>query len=102
MFSFPWYPLYQAKESQRRQEYHLSAPLQTGATKHTQQTESWTSRNAPINPETFVEQIKPIVWGWVNYFKHTNASKAFKGLQRFINIRFRRYLTHRRKGHGFG
>ncbi|WP_275226146.1 reverse transcriptase domain-containing protein [Candidatus Glomeribacter gigasporarum] len=63
---------------------------------------SWTSRNAPINPETFVEQIKPIVWGWVNYFKHTNASKAFKGLQRFINIRFRRYLTHRRKGHGFG
>src|SRR5260364_316671 len=58
---------------------------------------SWTSRNAPINPETFVEQIKPIVWGWVNYFKHTNASKAFKGLQRFINIRFRRYLTHRRK-----
>lgn len=40
--------------------------------------------------------------GWVNYFRHANASDAFRGLQRFINIRFRRYLTHRSRGRGFG
>jgi hypothetical protein len=34
--------------------------------------------------------------------RHTNASQAFRGLQRFVNIRFRRYLTQRRKGRGFG
>jgi hypothetical protein len=27
---------------------------------------------------------------------------AFRRLQRFINIRFRRYLNHRCKGRGFG
>ena len=51
-----------------------------------------TSRRAPISPKEFVEMVNPIVTGWANYFRHTNASQAFRGLQRFVNIRFRRYL----------
>jgi RNA-directed DNA polymerase len=61
-----------------------------------------TSRRAPISPTEFVEMVKPIVLGWANYFQHTNASQAFRGLQRFVNIRFRRYLPQRSKGRGFG
>ena len=52
-----------------------------------------TSRQAPISPREFVDMVNPMVMGWVNYFRHTNASQAFRGLQRFVNIRFRRYLT---------
>jgi RNA-directed DNA polymerase len=61
-----------------------------------------TSRRAPISPQEFVEKVNPLMTGWVNYFRHTNASQAFRGLQRFVNIRFRRYLTQRSKGRGFG
>src|SRR3990167_9163717 len=61
-----------------------------------------TSRRAPIKPEEFIELVKPVVMGWVNYFRHTNASEAFHLLQRFINIRFRKYLNYRSKGRGFG
>lgn len=61
-----------------------------------------TSRRAPIKPKEFIELVKPVVLGWTNYFRHTNASEAFRELQRYINIRFRRYLTHRSKGRGFG
>lgn len=61
-----------------------------------------TSRRAPISPKEYVELIKPVVMGWVNYFRHTNASDAFRRLQRSINVRFRRYLTHRSRGRGFG
>ncbi len=61
-----------------------------------------TSRRAPISPQEFVAQVNPLMTGWVNYFRHTNASQAFRGLQRFVNIRFRRYLTQRSKGRGFG
>jgi group II intron reverse transcriptase/maturase len=60
------------------------------------------SRRAPVSPQEFVAMVNPRVTGWVNYFRHTNASQAFRGLQRFVNIRFRRYLTQRRKGRGFG
>jgi len=61
-----------------------------------------TKRRAPIRPAEFVEQVNQTVRGWVNYFRHTNASQAFRSLQRFINTRFRRYLNFRHKGRGFG
>jgi group II intron reverse transcriptase/maturase len=62
----------------------------------------FTKRRAPVTPDKFVAQINEAVRGWVNYYRHTNASDAFRRLQRFINIRFRRYLTFRSKGRGFG
>lgn len=61
-----------------------------------------TSRRAPVSPKEYIDLVKPVVMGWVNYFCHTSASDAFRRLQRFINIRFRRYLTHRSRGRGFG
>jgi len=62
----------------------------------------FTKRRAPIPPDEFVGQINQTVRGWAEYYRHTNASQAFRALQRFINIRFRRYLTYRSKGRGFG
>lgn len=62
----------------------------------------FTKRRAPVPPDEFVRQINQVVRGWVNYYRHTNASDAFRMLQRFINTRFRRYLTFRSKGRGFG
>jgi RNA-directed DNA polymerase len=61
-----------------------------------------TSRRAPISPKECVERVNPRMLGWVNSFRHTNASQAFRGVQRFVNIRLRRYLTQRSKGRGCG
>jgi len=61
-----------------------------------------TSRRAPISPQECVEMVHPMVMGWVNSFRHPNASQAFRGVQRFVNRRFRRYLTQRSTGRGFG
>jgi hypothetical protein len=63
---------------------------------------SFTKRRAPIRPVEFVQQVNQSVRGWANYFRHTNASDAFRSLQRFINIRFRRFLNYRSKNRGFG
>ena len=62
----------------------------------------FTKRRAPISPDEFVSRVNRTVRGWANYYRHTNASQAFRSLQRFINTRFRRYLTYRSKGRGFG
>lgn len=62
----------------------------------------FTKRRPPVPPDEFVRQINQAVRGWVSYYTHTNASEAFRALQRFINTRFRRYLTFRSKGRGFG
>jgi len=62
----------------------------------------FTSRRAPVPPDEFVRQVNVTVRGWTEHYRHTNASDAFRSLQRFINMRFRRYLTFQHKGRGFG
>ena len=49
-----------------------------------------TSRRAPISPQEFVAQVNPVLTGWVNYFRHTNASQAFRGLLVLKHAPFRR------------
>ena len=61
-----------------------------------------TSWRAPIKVEEFVKQMNLMIRGWTNYYCHTNASQAFRKLQRFSNTRFRRYLHRRSKGRGYG
>lgn len=77
-------------------------PSKTAQRNIRRQIKAVTKRRAPILPDEFVRQINQKVLGWANYYRHTNASDAFRNLQRFINIRFRRYLNYRSKRRGFG
>jgi RNA-directed DNA polymerase len=60
------------------------------------------SRRAPSSPQDFVAQVNPVMTGWGTYFRPTNASPAFRGLPRFVNLRVRRSLTQRSNGRGLG
>ncbi len=77
-------------------------PSKTAQRNIRRQIKTFTKRRAPILPSEFVCQVNKVVLGWANYYRHTNASDAFRRLQRFINIRFRRYLNYRSKRRGFG
>ena len=55
-----------------------------------------------MKPPEILKRIDDTVRGWVNYFQHTNASQAFRRLQRFINLRVRRYLSQRHRERGTG
>jgi RNA-directed DNA polymerase len=77
-------------------------PSKESQGKRRRRIKSFTKRRSPASPEECVRQINEAVRGWVQYYIHTNASQAFRALQRFINTRFRRYLTHRRTGRGCG
>jgi group II intron reverse transcriptase/maturase len=73
---------------------HASKPSQCNIRR---QIKIFTKRRAPIRPAEFVQAVNQTVRGWVNYYRHTNASQAFRSLQRFINTRFRRHLNYRSK-----
>jgi RNA-directed DNA polymerase len=77
-------------------------PAQSAQPKMRNRLQSITSRRAPLRPKACVELVHPMGTGWVHSFRHTNASQAFRGLQRFVTIGFRRSLTQRRKGRGVG
>ena len=77
-------------------------PSKTSQRKIRRRIKYFTKRRSPVPRDEFVRQVNQAVRGWVQYYTHTNASQAFRALQRFINTRFRRYLTFRSKGRGFG
>jgi hypothetical protein len=86
--------------TQQRQTEHLHPPQQILPAQHPT-TDQKLHQAAGPNAE-FVKAVNQTVRGWMNYYRHTNASDAFRRLQRFINTRFRRYLNYRSKGRGFG
>ena len=57
-------------------------------------------RSQPVG--RVVEIINPILRGWVNYFAMGHASKCFRMVQRWVELKVRRHMMQARKRRGFG
>ena len=57
-------------------------------------------RSQPVG--RVVEIINPILRGWVNYFAVGHASKCFRMIQRWVELKIRRHMMRARKRQGFG
>ena len=49
-----------------------------------------------------IEQINPILRGWVNYFRIGNAARCFASLRYWVEKKVRRHLMRARNRQGFG
>jgi RNA-directed DNA polymerase len=54
----------------------------------------------PVNK--VVEEINPIIRGWVNYFRIGNSSKCFCYIKDWVYKKIRRHLMKARNKKGFG
>lgn len=57
-------------------------------------------RSQPV--QWAINQINPILRGWVNYFGHGNASRCFSYVRDWVEKKVRRHLARNSKRHGFG
>jgi RNA-directed DNA polymerase len=57
-------------------------------------------RSQPIG--RVIEQINPILRGWVNYFAVGNSSRCFASLKRWVELKVRRHLMRAQQRKGFG
>lgn len=57
-------------------------------------------RSQPV--QWVVEQINPILRGWVNYFAIGYSSRCFQFVKRWVEIKVRRHLMRARKCRGLG
>ena len=49
-----------------------------------------------------IDEINPILRGWVNYFAYGNASASFSYIRTWVEKKVRRHLARNSKRHGFG
>ena len=59
-------------------------------------------RNASQPVSRVIEQINPILRGWVNYFAVGHSSRCFAFIQNWVEKKIRRHLMRARKRKGFG
>jgi RNA-directed DNA polymerase len=57
-------------------------------------------RSQPVG--RVIEIINPILRGWVNYFAVGHASKCFRMIHRWVELKVRRHMMQARKRRGFG
>jgi group II intron reverse transcriptase/maturase len=50
-----------------------------------------TRRNRPVNLETVIQRLNPIVIGWGNYYKLANVNWLYKGLDGWTRMRLRAF-----------
>jgi RNA-directed DNA polymerase len=58
------------------------------------------SRSQPLRG--VIEQINPILRGWVNYFAIGNSSRCFSFIHLWVEKKIRRLLAKARQRQGFG
>jgi RNA-directed DNA polymerase len=58
------------------------------------------SRSQPVNQ--LIEQINPILRGWVNYFSIGHSSRCFSFIRNWVEKKVRRHLMKARMRQGFG
>ena len=56
----------------------------------------------PIKVEKVIEQLNPVIRGWVNYFKIANSSKKFGKVRLYAAKKVRKFMRKRRNKSGYG
>jgi RNA-directed DNA polymerase len=59
-------------------------------------------RNVSQPVANLIEQINPILRGWVNYFRIGNSSRCFSMIKNWVEKKVRRHLMRARGRQGFG
>ena len=61
-----------------------------------------TSRRKPHALDQRLQSLRPIIMGWVNYFRAGNSTAAFAGVRYWMEKKIRRVAMKKRQRRGFG
>lgn len=52
--------------------------------------------------EVIIQELNPMIRGWVNYFRIGNSSRTFDEIRHYVMKKVRRYIRRKQKKKGFG
>lgn len=56
----------------------------------------------PVKVEQVVRELKPVLTGWVNYFRIANSSKKFGKIKFYVAQKMRKFMTRHSQRIGYG
>jgi RNA-directed DNA polymerase len=85
----------------KRKAYFFPSPKAVGRVKE-KVRERCGRHMLHVEPVDVVRNVNSVLLGWWAYYRCSNASRAFGGVQLYVNYRMRRYLRRRRNESGLG
>lgn len=61
-----------------------------------------TNHRRPIKVEQVIEELNPVIGGWVNYFRMANSAKKFGKIRYYSAQRIRKFMRKRRNKASYG
>lgn len=56
----------------------------------------------PVKAKQMAEELTPVIRGWANYYRWTNAGKSFSEVKWYIEQRMRKFMRRHRGKSGYG
>ena len=101
-FDFLGYRFIKAKSRRTGKESVYCYPSQKSEGKIRERIRGITNYRRPIKVEEVVKELKPVIRGWVNYHRFSNASRKFGKVRSYVEQRVRKFMRRRRGESGYG
>jgi group II intron reverse transcriptase/maturase len=101
-FDFLGFNFRKAWNQQKTKRFALVLPSRKTQQSIRDKIRALTRRERALTVEEVVQQINPVIRGWVNYFRIGHSSEAFGDIRHYTAQKVRRYLRCKQQRQGFG
>jgi len=101
-FDFLGYSFKKALKPAKEKKVAYFWPSQKAEKKIKEKVRKITNPARPIKVTQVIEELNPVIRGWVNYFKIGNSTKKFGKIKLYVAKRVKKFMRRRRGKSGYG
>ena len=101
-FDFLGYSFKKALKPSKEKKVAYFWPSQKAEKKIKEKVRKITNPARPIKVTQVIEELNPVIRGWVNYFKIGNSTKKFGKIKLYVAKRVKKFMRRRRGKSGYG
>ncbi len=101
-FDFLGYSFKKALKPSKEKKVAYFWPSQKAEKKIKERVRKITNPARPIKVTQVIEELNPVIRGWVNYFRTGNSTKKFGKIKWYVADRVRKFMRRRREKSGYG
>lgn len=101
-FDFLGYSFKKALKPSKEKKVAYFWPSQKAEKKIKEKVRKITNPSRPIKVTQVIEELNPVIRGWVNYFKIGNSTKKFGKIKLYVAKRVKKFMRRRRGKSGYG
>lgn len=101
-FDFLGYSFKKALKPSKEKKVAYFWPSQKAEKKIKEKVRKITNPSRPIKVTQVIEELNPVIRGWVNYFRTGNSTKKFGKIRLYVADKVRKFMRRRREKSGYG